>query len=284
MFQGLSAGFGLVSLSIAAMEFMRLHPHSAWASSKPPSRLLFGLIDVGSSAWHSAAVGLYAFVSLLNRSFLYMLCTQFFGVSYMLRDKTNMQDLRVMIAFVIVPVSCFVLNLILLLGFRSWFVLPAAVISMFINIPWVTGCTVQFRTSRWSSWPAWVMEFVYCGGTIVFILLPYISLNSIFPVGAARGACRSYGGYKDDDVSLGFMVVATVVCGADLLMFLGIAGWQSDRRRKYYKHHGSTEDMAADLDIAVDLPVSFYKVSGMYAVLCHPMESKDLELALSQSL
>ena len=65
-FQAVSAGFGLVSLSIAAMEFMRLHPQSAWASSNPPSRLLFGLIDVGTSAWQSAAVGLFAFFSLLN--------------------------------------------------------------------------------------------------------------------------------------------------------------------------------------------------------------------------
>ena len=78
------------------------------------------------------------------------------------------------------------------------------------------------------------------------------------------------------------VVVAAVVCGADFILFLGISGWHSNRRHKHYKQHGSTEDMAADLDIPVDLPVSFYKVSGMYAVLCNPlMQSKDLELPQS---
>ena len=276
---------------------MRLHPQSAWASSKPPSRLLFGLIDVGSSAWQSAAVGLYAFFSLLNRSLLYMMCTQVWGILNMLASegKANMQDLMVLTAFVIVPVSSLVLNVVLLLGLRSWFVLPAAVISMFINIPWATGRTTQFRTSRWSSWPAWVMEFAYCGGTIFFMIVARFSLG--VPVrgpekrfiGRAPGrrlsgrypVCSRFSGSYGDSFTLGFVVVAAVVCVADFVLFLVLAGWQSDRRRKYNKQHGSTEHMAADLDIAVDLPVSPYKVSGMYAVLCNPVESKDMELAQS---
>ena len=286
VFQALSAGFGLVSLSIAAMQFMRLHPQSAWASSKPPSRLLFGLIDVGSSAWQSAAVGMYAFFSLLNRSLSYMMCTQFLGVNYIMRVSSefyqvDMRDLRPLLAFVIIPVSSLVFNVVLLSSLGSWFILPAAVISMFINIPWASGRTEQFRISRWNSWPAWVLEFLYCGGTLFFTFLGFLLVEVIHPLGAARYICGSDGGRfhsLSGNVSLGFTVITAVVCGADLVLFLGIAGWQSDRRRMYYKQHGSTEHMAANLDIAVDLPVSFYKVSGMYAVLCDSVQSKDLEL------
>ena len=286
VFQAVSAGFGLVSLSIAAMEFMRLHPQSAWASSKPPSRLLFGLIDVGTSAWQSPAVGLFAFFSLLNRSLMYMMCTQFWGVTVIMRSDRRsypQEGLSLLLAFVIIPVSSLSLNVLLLLGIRSWFILPAAVISMFINIPWATGRSVQFRTSRWSSWPAWVMEFVYCGATAYFVTLAFFRMGQVYPLGAARSACSTdsiYNGAIYFGIGLGFTVVAAVIWCADLLMFLAMAGWQSDRRRRYYKQHGSTEHMAADLDIAVDLPVSFYKVSGMYAVLCNPVESKDLEQSL----
>jgi hypothetical protein len=277
VFQAVSAGFGLVSLSIAAMDFMRLHPRSAWASSKPPSRLLFGLIDVDTSLWHSAAVGLFAFFNLLNRSLLYMMCTQSLGLFYMLTGIADIYHIVVLTAFVIVPGSLLLLNVLLMLGIRSWFVLPAAVISMFINIPWATGSTAQFRASRWSSWPAWFLQFVYCGGTMAFVMMAFSwKMDSL---GAASYACSGRPGMSPSSLSGGWLVwFAIAVCSADLALFLGIAGWHSDRRRRYYKQHGNTENMAADLDIAVDLAVISYKFSGVYYVLQNPMESKDLEL------
>ena len=118
-----------------------------------------------------------------------MMCTQGFGVLNMLTGIANMHDWVVLTAFVIVPASSFVLNVFLLLGLRSWFVLPAAVISMFINITWATGSTAQFRTSRWSSWPAWVMEFVYCGGTMFFMVISSSVFGSRNGFSAAIAAC-----------------------------------------------------------------------------------------------
>lgn len=78
---------------------------------------------------------------------------------------------------------------------------------------------------------------------------------------------------------LAIVTVPNVICAAELCLFLGTAGWQSDRRRKYFKQHGSTEHMAEDLGIAVELPVCAYKRSGVYLVLDeqqHEQHTRDI--------
>ena len=277
-FQAASAGFGLVSLSIAAMEFMRLHPLSAWASSKAPSKLLFGLIDVGESGWQSLVMGVYALCSLLNRAVLYMLCIYGNGVYAFM--ATNVDRFAAVLVLVIVPVMSFTFNALLLIGMKSWLILLAALISMFINIPWATGSTLQFRVSRWSSWPAWVMEFVYSAFTLIMIRFPAVS-GAGYGVDprymAANLQCngaRQGGDYKYR--SLYFTTLYTVVplLAAEMFLFWGMAGWQSDRRRKYYKQHRSTEHMAEDLGIAVNLPACVYKRRGVYMLLAEEQQQE----------
>ena len=69
-----NAAGGLASLSLGALDFMRVHPHSFWATASPPSRLLLGLVDVSKGSWfRSLAMGIYAFASLLGRACLVLL-------------------------------------------------------------------------------------------------------------------------------------------------------------------------------------------------------------------
>ena len=277
-FQAASAGFGLVSLSIAAMEFMRLHPRSAWASAKPPSKLLLGLIDVAESAWQSLVMGVYALCSLLNRSVLYMFCIQGLALrEIMVESDINpfWNQFGPVLAFVIVPVGSISFNALLLTGLKSWLILPASLINMFINIPWATGSTLEFRVSRWSSWPAWVMEFVYCGATTVLVY--FVGFNSDPRQTAAELGCGGSFPYSASEREGMFLILfCTVVplLGAEMVLFLGMAGWQSDRRRKYYKEHSCIEHMAEDLGIAVDLPACVYKLKYVYMVLVEEQQQE----------
>lgn len=67
---------------------------------------------------------------------MYMLFIEVFGLRGFVSGAYYPQ---VWLLLAMVPASSFVLNVLLLVGMQSWFILPAAVISMFINIPWVTG-------------------------------------------------------------------------------------------------------------------------------------------------
>jgi hypothetical protein len=288
--QILKAGLGLVFLSIAAMEFMRLHPRSSWASSKPPPKLLFGIIDVSESGRRSLVMGLYAFCSILNRSILFMFTITgnitliLSGYTRQMQNTGHLESwvsggLAQVLPFIIWPSACFIFNALLLLGMRSWSTVVAAVISMFINIPWATGSTLHFRISRWSSWPSWVMQFAYFGLSIVFIAIGSMVVD---PAQVAEAACNSSGGEESYPFSsnLSFILPVTIIpfffCLSEMGLFLGMAGWQSNRRRRYLKQHGSTEHMAEELGIAVEPPACVYKLSGNFMVLVdEQQESKD---------
>jgi hypothetical protein len=83
---------------------------------------------------------------------------------------------------VIVAMSLLILNCLLLIPIKSWLIVPASFISMFINIPWVAAKHDGYRyLSPDVCWPSWVMEFVYCGATVgMCIFLSQSAGTSLF--------------------------------------------------------------------------------------------------------
>jgi len=68
-----SAAFGLLSLSLAILDFLRLHPRSFWARATPPHRLFIGLVDVSRATWGtSLLIALFAFCALTTRALMYI--------------------------------------------------------------------------------------------------------------------------------------------------------------------------------------------------------------------
>jgi hypothetical protein len=164
-----SALFGLVSLSLGALDFLRLHPRSFWATT-PPSRLYLGLVDISpeTRSW-SFLVWLYAFINMLSRGCLYTLLAAMFVVLPALSERISFSTAWVIWVAV---TGSLVLNCSLLIPIKSWLILPASFISMFINIPWVAAKHDGYRyLSPDVCWPSWVMEFVYCGGIVALCIL-----------------------------------------------------------------------------------------------------------------
>lgn len=187
--QWVSVCVGVLSLALASSEFVRVHGRSFWAGP-PPQALFLGLVDVSpGSWWRSAAIGAHSFTSLATRALLsisvaaFTLNVAFFDVRHNRSTSAAAAALGLhawpsaMALQLVLPsmmVASLALNAALLLPMRHWAVLPAAVVSVFVNIPWVAAQPGSpAYDSVWATWPAWVMQGLYGGAAVAMGLLSW---------------------------------------------------------------------------------------------------------------
>lgn len=99
---------------------------------------------------------------------------------------------------------------------RSWRILPAAVLSLFVNIPWVAAkCADELAYGTkyvrlHSCYAAWVMELIYSLATAGLCWLPYVFGASMYPPAVM--------------VSL-TLVLPNVCIVSSMGLFMGLTGW-----------------------------------------------------------
>jgi hypothetical protein len=280
-----NALLGLVSLSLGALDFLRLHPRSFWATT-PPSRLCLGLVDISpeTRSW-SFFVWLYACSNMLSRGFVYTFLAYIFVVAPIFSTGGGGPRLLAGKSWVvgIIAIVVFILNCLLLIPMKSWLILPASFISMFINIPWVAAQ----RNGRkyvvpYVCLPSWVMEFLYWLGSIV--------MSPIFFFSDTGGFSCTGSGYSHHTV-VPFWLMFVTFCGIllitllSLTFFMALSGRVVYVRRRYFKVHGKPkageklklDAVYADLNIPRSMPVLKYRLqrSGCCGILTMVLETSQ---------
>ena len=152
-----SAFFGLVSLTVAATEYIRVSPRSFWAGPSP-TRLFLGIIDIGSTTWvTSLLTGVYSasflFISTFGATF--SLYDSIFpgkpgNFGYLVSAVTMAWKLPEGVLIIILGVLLYLLLALVIcmvfsgcccgcweaIGSRA-VVLQASIISVFVLVPWV---------------------------------------------------------------------------------------------------------------------------------------------------
>jgi hypothetical protein len=280
-----SALFGLVSLSLGALDFLRLHPRSFWATT-PPSRLYLGLVDTSpeTRAW-SFFVWLYAFISMLSRGCFYTLLAYFFVVDPFFRNARSVVGLSWVVG--VVAIGSFILNCSLLIPIKAWLILPASFISMFINIPWVAAKHDGYRyLSPDVCWPSWVMEFVYFWATVGMCLYLIVVSEAPFSIVCQNDIVSA----NVDSVVPTWLFVTSfvgsiVVAGSSLTLFMALSGRVHAVRRRYFKVHAKPraddqhqlDAACADLNFPRSMPVLKYRVqrSGSWGMPTMVLETGE---------
>lgn len=239
-----SAAVGLVSLTFVVLEFSRMHYTVFWACNEQPQRLFLGLLDTSRGTWaRSLVVGLHAFCSMLSRACLY---TLMYAIPLGLIDDQVLAVLVPSIAVVAVSLSS---NLLLLIPMRSRKMLPAAIISMWVTVPWIAAPIDQIKAgkSRYvllrACWPAWVAEFLYSLSTIAVAVAFQMALKRW--VNYYNYASKAFSDRIDivgGDLVFDWTVVtimATALPSAcalcSLLCFVGLTGWILQKRHAFLR-------------------------------------------------
>lgn len=220
----LSAGLGIISLTFGVMEFNRLHPRSYFADHEVPKHLFLGIFDMGrGTGLRSLVIGTHAFFSLLGKACLYMLV-----YAYCLGIFTN-RYASVLVPPCLIVVFGFLFNLLLLTPMRSWLMIPAAMISMWVNVPWIAAPIDEIKagTSKRvllrGCWPAWVAESTYWVLTLIAALF--------FPVGVAQFRSSPLGFLSQPAVIAIGVVLPIATASISLTLFVGMAAYIVDKRR-----------------------------------------------------
>jgi hypothetical protein len=192
--QPLSACVGVLSLSLAVLDFARLHPYSFWAFTEPPTKTTLFVIDTDPKTWkRSLMIGVHSFVSIANHTFIFIALLLLTLVLNAVDVPEAVQSLpghanpigfgrlqphqRTALFFGTV-VGLFVVNVVLHVGMRSWRILPTSVVSMFVTIPWVAAKDVASKWGRSprSNWPSWVLTAVY--SLLLITLVPFAQFRT----------------------------------------------------------------------------------------------------------
>jgi hypothetical protein len=238
---------GLASLSLGALDFLRLHPMSYWASAQAAERLFLWLIDISKDTWlRSLVIGVYAAASVISRASFYTL-TMFLwsihsiGLGNVSAGSTSPAYFVVLLAGVFVVCLLLLLPLILnkcsldVGGYElsppaTWVV--ASALSTFINVPWVTA---PVGTDEWKGryywWPSWVMAFLFPPISMAFGtgLSGFGTFDYCSPDAPFIGLTNLVPGLMPL-----FIVLPLVTGLVEVGCFLGMSGWVTEQRRRFW--------------------------------------------------
>jgi hypothetical protein len=266
---------GLFSLSLGALDFIRLHPMSYWAYSQAPDRSFLWLFDVSSDTWcRSVVIGVYAAASVITRASIYTSIMFVWSTTQSVIDPALNANLPgtspwyfvTVIAAVFVVCLLFLLPLILNKcrldagGYRlsppaTWVL--ASVLSTFINIPWTTSPVGSDAwRGRYSCWPAWIMAFIFPAVQPLFTVMFFVGFyGSLDPCDRFQSRQPSQSISKVIPGSITFGIVTILAAAAEFGTFLGMSGWVTQQRRRFKA--GSL----AELHFASEIPALCYTTS-----------------------
>jgi hypothetical protein len=243
--QMVSAMIGLATLSLGALDFLRLHPMSFWAFAErdAPATLFLGIVDVSRATWlRSLVIGAYAAASVTTRAAFFTSMLMIFTVSLQNRQFMALSG-PVPIA---IPIAMFLFCILLLIQLKlrgcslgsgvggptaTW--LYASALSTFINIPWVTAPATEVGfLDRWSCWPSWVMSFLF--GLSTAPLAFVFSSTGDFDVCAGKDSFISLATllYPSNDTFPWWGWCSLSVPLVELALFLVMTSWLTNKRRR----------------------------------------------------
>lgn len=290
---------GLVSLTLAALEFMRMHPAVFWASPDlVPETLLFHLIDIGPSWFKSLVIGLYAFFSVTNRAIMYTMVLYTMSSVNVLAPAAGASPLYLLLVMLGAFWLCALLLLQTLLNGRrmrqrqeGWSgnassMPPAAIwllsacLSTFFNMPWTAAPGTWEATAARYTWPSWVMAFCFPPVTITLAML-FAGLGQISPCIPNRPAGKPDDSFVSLNTAYGdavlflFTIVPVVVAFGEFVLFISMSGWVADKRRRILVCNPShSQDELRDLlGVVTELPGVRYSGSWLVARRVHSVEA-----------